>query len=99
MKVEPIKKLLKCASRWSLLLNAGLKLTCKSKEFKAVAFFWPREAPATCTVHFHPQATLKQMYEHQRRHEKRGPRPEKTRETACLFFLTLLSCACGRFHV
>ena len=80
MKIE------KCASRWSLLLNAGLKLTCKSKEFMAVAFFWPREAPATCTVHLHLQATLKQMYEHQRRHEKRGPQLKKT---ACLFFFNL----------
>lgn len=31
------------------------------------------------------------MYEHQRRHEKRGPWPEKTRETACLFFVPLLA--------
>ena len=66
----------------------------------AVAFFfWPREAPATSTVHLHLQATLKQMYEDQRRHEKRGPRPEKTRETACLFFVPLLSCTRGRFRV
>ena len=49
LKIEPIKKLLKCASRWSLLLNAGLKLTCKSKEFMAVAFFLAERS--ACHMH------------------------------------------------
>ena len=49
MKVEPNKKLLKCASRWSLLLNSGLKLTHKSKAFMAVAFFLAERS--ACHMH------------------------------------------------
>ena len=67
--------------------------------FGCCFFFWPREVPATCTVHFHLQATLKQMYKHQGRQEKRGQRPEKIKETACLSFVPLLSCTRGRFCV
>lgn len=80
-----------------MCVKVALAFKCRLKTYMKVKriygccfFFWPREAPATCTVHLHLQATLKQMYEHQRRHQKRGPRPEKTRETACLFLC--LSC-------
>ena len=68
-----------------LAFKSRIKTYMKVKRIYGCCFFFGREKRLP-HAQYTLQATLKQMYEHQRRHEKRGPQLKKT---ACLFFFNL----------